>query len=133
MLDTKIDILFEEDRSHYEAGAAIAGQFLVTVPDVREIKAVEVSILWYTEGKGDEDLVVHHFERIDAQDGSSADLRRPLNFQTRLPNSPLSYRGAIVRIVWCVRVRVYPLRGEDVMAEERFQLGTIPAAVVSEG
>ena len=26
------------------------------------IQAVEASVLWYTEGKGDEDMVVHYFE-----------------------------------------------------------------------
>ena len=65
-----------------------------------------------------------HFERIEAQTGTS-DLLRPISFRTRLPNSPLSYHGQILRIVWCVRVRAFPQHGSEIVAEERFQLGNV--------
>jgi hypothetical protein len=123
-----IEVLFDEDRTQFEPGETLSGQFLVSVEDVRELKAVEISVLWHTEGKGDEDLAVHHFERIDVQNGMGADLRRPVKFSTKLPNSPLSYTGAIVRIDWCVRVRAFPLRGDEILKEEFFQLGDVPPA-----
>lgn len=125
MTPRPIEILFEEDRTRFEPGEELAGQFLVVPDDARSLKAIELSIMWYTEGKGDEDLGVHHFERLDAMDGAN-DLRRPISFRARLPNSPLSYQGSIVKIVWCVRVRAFPQRGEDFVAEERFQLGNVP-------
>jgi hypothetical protein len=120
-----IEILFDTERTQYDPGNELTGQFLVVPEDARSLKAVELSILWYTEGKGDEDIGVHHFERIDAQDGAN-DLRRPIPFRTRLPNSPLSYQGSIIKIVWCVRVRAFVHRGDELVAEERFQLGSIP-------
>lgn len=126
MTPRPIEILFDEDRTQFFPGEELSGQFLVVPEDARSLKAVEVSVLWYTEGKGDEDLGVHHFERLDAMDGAN-DLRRPISFRTRLPKSPLSYEGSIVKIVWCVRVRAFPQRGEDILAEERFQLGNVPA------
>ena len=129
MTPRPIEILFEDDRTQFAAGEELAGQFLVVPDDARALKAVELSVLWYTEGKGDEDIGVHYFERFDVQDGAH-DLRRPTSFRTRLPKSPLSYQGAIVKIVWCVRVRAFPQRGDDVVAEERFQLGSIPTAEV---
>jgi len=122
-----IEILFDEDRTEYQPGDELAGQFLVVPSEGQPLKAVEVSVLWYTEGKGDEDIGVHHFERIDVRDGSN-DLTRPIPFRTRLPNSPLSYAGQIVRIVWCVRVRAFPHRGEELLADERFQLGSVVAS-----
>ena len=126
-----IEILFDDDRTEFLPGDELSGQFLVVPDDARTLKAVELSVLWYTEGKGDEDIGVHYFERFDALDGAN-DLRRPTSFRTRLPNSPLSYQGAIVKIVWCVRVRAFPQRGDDFMSEERFRLGNISAVEVPE-
>jgi hypothetical protein len=127
MSDSPIEILFEEDRLQFNPGETLSAQFLVRADDGRELKAVEVSVLWRTEGKGDTDLGVHHFERFEAQEGAGGvDLRRPLSFRTQLPNSPLSYSGALVQIIWSVRVRAFPQRGDDFFAEERFQLGTMP-------
>jgi hypothetical protein len=125
MTPRPIEILFDNDRTQFEPGNELSGQFLVVPEDARSLKAIELSILWYTEGKGDEDLGVHYFERLDSQNGSN-DLRRPIPFRTRLPNSPLSYHGSIVKIVWCVRVRAFVHRGDDLVAEERFQLGSVP-------
>ena len=62
-------------------------------------------MLWYTEGKGDEDLAVHEFRRLSADNGYRADPHRVGRFSTTLPNSPLSYEGVIVKVRWCVRVR----------------------------
>jgi hypothetical protein len=127
MTPRPIEILFDDDRTQFGPGEELSGQLLVVPDDACSLKAVELSVLWYTEGKGDEDIGVHHFERLDAHDGSN-DLRRPITFRTRLPNSPLSYQGAIVKIVWCVRVRAFPQRGDDFVSEERFRLGNIPPA-----
>ena len=37
------------------------------------MKAIEVSVLWHTEGKGDEDMAVTEFWRRDAEDGHPID------------------------------------------------------------
>jgi hypothetical protein len=92
--------------------------------------AVESSILWYTEGKGDEDLSVHYFERRVPGDADDRDLCRLHRFQLALPNSPLSYSGRIVKIRWCARVRVFLRRGKETFFEQPFTLGlTTPASV----
>ena len=54
------------------------------------------------------------------------DPRRPERFSTTLPSSPLSYDGQIIKVRWCVRVRVFPLRGKEIVGEKRFQLGDVP-------
>jgi hypothetical protein len=83
---------------------------------------VELSILWYTEGKGDEDLVVHFFERRVVADADDGDLRRLYRFQTELPNSPLTYSGEILKIRWCGRVRIFLRRGKELFFDQPFQL-----------
>ena len=87
-----------------------------------EILAIEASVLWYTEGKGEEDLGVHFFERRVASDADESDLRRLHRFRTLLPNSPRSYLGQIVKIRWCARVRLFLRRGRELFFEQPFVL-----------
>lgn len=91
-------------------------------------RAVEHSVLWYTEGKGEEDLGVHFFERVvdparlpPAVAGSA--------FEVTLPASPLSYEGVIVKVRWCVRVRIFFTGGRDFVSEHEFSVGRVPPAM----
>lgn len=123
-----VRIRFDGNGGTYRPGDTLSGEYRIESVPANEIKAVEVSVLWYTEGKGDEDLAVHDFWRRSADSGDGLDLRRPGRFSTVLPRSPLSYRGVLVKIRWCVRVRVFLTRGREVMGELAFRLGDVPAA-----
>ncbi len=81
----------------------MAGQFRLDGPATGDVRAVELSVLWHTEGKGDEDMSVHLFERVESDEDQILDFRQPRRFSTVLPGSPLSYDGLIVKIRWCVR------------------------------
>ena len=48
-------------------------------------RAAELSVLWYTAGKGEEDMAVHHFERLVDEPAKPLDLRVPHRFATVLP------------------------------------------------
>lgn len=89
------------------------------------VRAIEQSILWYTEGKGEEDLGVHSFARI-----TDAGLLPPASmtgsFGAQVPTSPLSYEGVIVKVRWCVRVRIFFEGGRDFVSEHVFDVGSIP-------
>lgn len=111
----------------YAPGETLAGSYRVESVVQDEIKAVEISVLWYTDGKGSEDLSVHMFKRLSAEDGDWIDTRKPGRFRTVLPNSPLSYDGAIVKIRWCVRVRVFLSGGKELVEELPFMLGEVAA------
>lgn len=87
------------------------------------VLAVESSVLWYTEGKGDEDLGVHFFERRVPGDAVDGNLCLLHHFHTTLPNSPLTYEGVIVKVRWCARVRVFLRRGKESFFEQPFTLG----------
>jgi hypothetical protein len=90
------------------------------------VKAIEVSILWRTEGKGDTDMAVHYFQRITPAAGQSWDPRLPSRFEARLPNSPQSYDGFLIKIRWFVRVRVFPASGKQFIAERSFRMCSGP-------
>jgi len=91
-------------------------------------RAVEHSVLWYTEGKGDEDLGVHFFERIADPDRLPPDATGA-RFDVVLPASPLSYEGVIVKVRWCVRVRYFFAGGRDFVSEHEFSVGRVPPAM----
>lgn len=125
MNEASVRILLEGNRRLYQPGNLLSGSYHVDALKSNGPHAVEISVLWRTEGQGDEDLGVHHFERIDADD-KKIDFRQPQPFNTRLPASPLSYQGVIVKICWCVRVRAFLPRGKEVVVEVPFQLGSLP-------
>ena len=127
-----VRIRFDGNGRVYRPGETLSGEYRLESIRREEVKAVEVSVLWHTEGKGDEDLAVHDFRRLAVEEGDWIDPRYPGRFSTVLPNSPLSYRGLIVKLRWCVRVRVFLAREKEVVGELPFQLGDVPAVNVEE-
>ena len=121
----RVLLYFDAERRRYEPGETLSGYYALEGIPARDVKAVELSILWYTDGKGEEDLAVHFFDRLDPG-AALVDLTQPRHFSTRLPLSPLSYAGVILKIRWCVRVRVFLTQGKDLLAEEPFELGSVP-------
>ncbi len=131
MIEPLISLTLRDPRRIFQPGDELECEFQIDAVPAEEIQAIEASVLWYTEGKGDEDLAVHYFERRVPNDAENGDLRPLRRFRTPLPNSPLSYDGAIVKIRWCVRVRLFLRRGKEVFYEQTFQLGAVPAPVVA--
>ncbi len=126
MNEPSVRLLLDGNRRVYQPGETLAGEYRLESLKLAEPTAIEISVLWHTEGQGDEDLAVHHFERLCAGEQPGVDLRQPRRFSTRLPLSPLSYQGEIVKICWCVRVRVFLPRGKELLSEAPFQLGALP-------
>jgi hypothetical protein len=113
----------------FAAGDELVCEYQIDAVEPADIQAVEASVLWYTEGKGEEDMGVHFFERRLPGDAEDGDLRPMRRLRTKLPNSPLSYRGAILSIIWCVRLRLFLRRGREYVAEVPFTLGSVPAVL----
>ena len=129
MSDPLLSLCIVGGRSAFAAGDELLAEYQLDAVDPAEIQAVEASVLWYTEGKGEEDMGVHFFERRLPADESDGDLRPMRRVRTRLPNSPLSYSGAILCIRWCVRLRLFLRRGRDYVLEQPFTLGSVPAVL----
>ena len=129
MNEPRISITIRPDlNGFFSTGETLNGEFSIHDLVASEIATIELSILWYTEGKGEEELGVHYFERIVPAQVAGFDSAVARPFNAKLPASPLSYDGLIVNIRWCVRVRVFLHRGRDVLAERTFRLGQIPPA-----
>jgi hypothetical protein len=120
------DVTVELDRTppDYRPGDSLSGVWTPAEHLERPVRAAELSVLWYTDDQGDEDLGVHHFEHLSADEAGPVVPGRPNRFAARLPRSPLSYDGAVVKVSWCVRVRVFWDGGES-CAEAPFRLGDV--------
>lgn len=128
MTSPTIQLTLDSPAAHYQPGERLAGRFAVVPTQPGTARAAELSVLWYTAGKGDEDLFVHHFERFVDEPSRPLDLRVPRRFATELPASPLSYNGEIVKVCWCVRLRLFLPHGQESVIEASFQLGDVPPA-----
>ncbi len=126
MTSPRARLLLDDDVRTYSPAQGLSGQYSLEGVPAADVRSCELSVLWHTEGKGDEDLSVHFFERLEPQNGDCVDFRQPRRFSTELPNSPLTYSGLIVKIVWCVRVRFFLTRGKELSLEIPFQLGAVP-------
>jgi hypothetical protein len=122
-----VTVEFDRDPPDYLPDESLSGRWALAADLDRTVRAVELSVLWSTEGKGDEDFGVHHFERVEAQEAGVIEPRRSGRFATRLPRTPLSYDGIVVKVCWYVRVRVF-WDGGEAMAEAAFRLGDVARA-----
>jgi hypothetical protein len=124
MTDPGVRLELDGDRRAYRPGEVLSGSFRLESVAGREVAGVEVSVLWHTEGKGEEDRGVHHLEALNAE-ACRSEPEAPWRFAVRLPRSPLSYDGLLVKVRWCVRVRAVVAGWADRVAEVPFRLGDV--------
>lgn len=125
-LQPVIEVAFDRPDRIYSARDPLTVRYRVLGPGA-DLRAIEQSVVWYTEGKGEEDLGVHHFARLSDRKALAAG-GDEMTFATTLPASPLSYEGVIVKIRWCVRIRAFFGGGRDFVSEHVFEVGRIPPA-----
>lgn len=121
-MEPLISIQLFDHQPAYPPGGLLKCDYQIDAVPEEAISAVEASVLWYTEGKGDEDLSVHFFERRTAAE-EVEDIRALRRLECILPNSPLSYSGRIVQINWCVRIRAFLKVGGEALLDYPFRLG----------
>ncbi len=121
-----VRLTLDSPGGHYWPGGQLTGRFMTGGGQPLGVRAAELSVLWYTSGKGEEDMAVHWFQRFVEELGRPLDLRVPRRFATQLPASPLSYDGRTVKVCWCVRLRLFLVDGRDSVAEVPFVLGDVP-------
>lgn len=127
----RVDAQFDRIDRTYAAGDAVSVRYRITGLGAEVVRVVEHSIDWYTEGKGEEDLCVHVFDRFEPAPQAGASIDGTLT--CRLPPSPLSYEGVIVKVRWCLRVRIFFVGGRDFISEHVFTVGHLrPARPVPE-
>jgi hypothetical protein len=128
----RISIQLDRRDGRYPPGDTVHAQIALGDPEETSaaVEALECSVLWYTVGKGEEDLAVHHFERLESDRLNSQACEPPMTIQCALPASPLSYDGVIVKVCWCVRARAFLQGGQEVVEDAPFRLGDVPAAKI---
>jgi hypothetical protein len=120
-----VRLILDGPTAQFQPGDQLSGRFMVDGTQPWAVRSAELSVLWYTAGQGEEDMAVHHFERLVDEPTRRLDLRVPRRFATFLPPSPLSYEGQIVKVCWCVRVRMFLPYGQESSAEVPFRLGDV--------
>ncbi len=140
--EPNIHVDFDRPDRRYMPGESIVVRYEVDGLGERPLLAVERSLLWYTEGKGEEDIGVHFFDRRSSKTDAAKALEAG-SFMAVLPASPLSYEGVIVKVRWCIRIRIFfsgrdavPERlggSRDFVSEHVFEVGTIPPAAMNIG
>ena len=137
----RINVVFNHENIQYSGADPLRLHYVVEGVEPHSVAAIERSVVWYTEGKGEEDFGVVFFERIqlDKRNDGTKILPKSLNTEhltgalaVDLPHSPLSYEGIIVKIRWCVRIRIFFRSGRDFVSEHIFFLGNVPLAQLSE-
>jgi hypothetical protein len=123
----QVDVQFDRPARRYQPGDRLAVRYRIDDCDGGRIHAIEHSVVWYTEGKGEEDLGVHFFQRVTDRSLRSSPVVAG-DFAASLPRSPLSYEGLIVKVRWCVRVRVFFDGSRDFVSEHVFEMGDVPPA-----
>lgn len=129
LLSPKVTVDFNIVDGRYVPGDSIRARYQVAGIDRSAVTVIEQSVAWYTEGKGEEDLGVILFERklIERVAMETASMEPLVGvISGRLPPSPLSYEGLIVKIRWCVRLRLFFTSGRDFVSEHVFFLGDVP-------
>lgn len=115
----------------YEAGGELTAKWTIRRVPLDQLQGIEISVLWHTEGKGDEDLHVHHFRRLVESQIRRIELEDEQLLCSVLPASPLSYHGHLISVRWCIRLRLFLSDGREIVAEQPFHLvapGSYPIA-----
>ncbi len=121
MSDVKFD--FEEGSFQVNAGENMEFSYQVPSQFLDELQAIETSIVWVTEGKGSEDIGVHFFKRMSRRELELQTAGSAHRIQTKMPRSPLSYSGFLLKIKWQIRVKMFFSKGRQVINEREFILG----------
>ena len=112
------------DRVAFEPGERLRGSYHIVAADLFRLEKVELTIGWHTEGKGLEASAVEH-RAVQRPDEDALDGGGAGKFSARLPASPLSYDGALIKVCWEVRLRACFSGGANLDARAAFQLGHV--------
>lgn len=119
-LTPQINIFLDSKDYIYHPGDCLTGSYRILDVETDQINTVELSVLWHTEGKGDEDMRVIDFHSLSRRREDWINPHIPGKIETTLPLTPLSYEGQIIKIRWLVRVRMTLVSGEEIIAERGF-------------
>ncbi|WP_224367988.1 hypothetical protein [Hyalangium versicolor] len=120
MSTLQLEVALEEDSMDFPAGSLLRGAVRVDASAPVHARSLECRVLWFTEGKGTED--VGGPEAAVLVRDQVLPPGKVLGFQLRLPMGPWSYGGQLVKIRWVVQLVLSTVSGEAVDVEVPFRL-----------
>lgn len=115
----RIRLKGDEGTLRFAPGDTVSGLVEVFPDEIIRCRGVEISVLWYTEGKGRRDEGIVQSWRYDVpQIGPGQGFNEA--FSTTLPSAPWSYAGHFINIVWAVHVKIDIALATDFNREARF-------------
>ena len=118
----RINLFLDSKDYIYHPGDCLTGYYRILDVETDQIKTVEMSVFWHTEGKGDEDITIVDYKFQSRQREDWINPHKLGKIETVLPEAPLSYEGQIVIIRWVVRIKMTLVSGEQILAERCFWL-----------
>lgn len=104
-----LEITLRDGIAAHEPGEKVEGEVSWSLAEAPQ--AVELRLFWRTEGEGNQDLEVVEtlaFDKPQARDRRS--------FECRLPESPWSFRGPLIHLIWGLELLASP--GEAAVHED---------------
>lgn len=96
-----LDIGLRENRAAFEPGEIVEGAVRWELEEAP--LSAELHLKWYTRGKGTQDFEI--VERVELEAPAAGDVR---TFSFRAPESPYSFSGKLISLLWCVELVIMP-------------------------
>src|SRR5882762_9547709 len=94
---TELEITTRLDKTNFLPGEELAGE--ITWQTDSTPGRVELRLFWHTQGKGTRDVEV--VETMSFDNAGRQDRR---SFQFQLPDSPYSFSGKLISVVWALEL-----------------------------
>jgi len=105
----KLSIELNDGKNVFAPGERVEGRIEWSADE--DLKALELSLLWHTSGKGTRDAGVVHSKRIDRPGAFGSD-----TFSFTLPSGPYSFSGKLISLIWALELTCTP--GKDTVRKE---------------
>ena len=94
---SELSIELAEGRTNYRPGETLAGVASWRLDE--PVDELEVRLLWFTRGKGTQDVSV-----IDHREFRSPGLSGHREFTFNLPDEPYSFSGRLISLIWALEL-----------------------------
>jgi hypothetical protein len=98
---SELSIHFEDDLNQFLPGQTIHGTIAWRLD--APAQAIDLRLIWYTEGKGTQDISI-----IWKTSFEHAGLQGTHPFEIQLPQSPYSFSGKLISLIWALELIARP-------------------------
>lgn len=114
-----------KDSLVYHPGETVAGVVEIRPRSEIKCRGVEIKMGWHTEGKGDRDEGILNTINVDVGVISE---QMPVveHFDFTMPDSPWTFHGRYINIVWAIEVKVDIALSPDINATQKVILKPRP-------